>query len=181
MAAFNDEALGDLLAGQLANVPDNAAFGEATLALTPQTNNASLREVFEAANTVTSYIDRRFNDNCNEDFEEASDRDFATCEAGWWTQGGYQVTDQNDLDSATLTGYDANVFTLAIGYDHALTPNTLIGISGAYSQIDVDQNRGNLSEENIDVLNVTGYIGHKLGPWFANCLLYTSPSPRDRG
>ena len=168
VAAFNDEALGDLLAGQLANVPDNAAFGEATLALTPQTNNASLREVFEAANTVTSYIDRRFNDNCNEDFEEASDRDFATCEAGWWTQGGYQVTDQNDLDSATLTGYDANVFTLAIGYDHALTPNTLIGISGAYSQIDVDQNRGNLSEENIDVLNVTGYIGHKLGPWFAN-------------
>ena len=67
-----------------------------------------------------------------------------------------------------MTGYDTDAFNIAIGYDVTFDDNTLVGITGGYSQIDVDQNRSIQSEEEIDILNVTAYASHKFGPWFAN-------------
>ena len=168
ISAFNAAALDAPFATELAEFSTNQQIESFAASLIPEVNNAVAREAFEVSSTINSFIDRRFTQQCRDETEEVSENDYAPCEQGFWAQAGYQFGNQTDQDNISITGYEVDIANFAVGYDYALNNDTIIGISGGYSSIDIDNDRANANEDDVDLLNVTLYASRDYGPWFAN-------------
>jgi len=82
-----------------------------------------------------------------------------------WLQVGVRASDQNAQTDGDVgfAGYEADQQTVAVGYDFAVSENSFVGISGSYSNIDVDADRTSNDETDIDLGQVAIYGTHRVG------------------
>ena len=92
---------------------------------------------------------------------------YATAQTGAWVQGAYRYSDQeNDAPSSTTlfdNGYNANSYTFAVGYDHALDDQTIVGVTGSFSEVNIDANRDANSSSNLDIFQIGVYGSRQFG------------------
>ena len=151
----------------------------------PEINGAARSELFEFAGELNGFIDRRLENARQSAAWDAGTRyaaaqgvgsdasggfTDASIQTGPWIQAGYRKSGLDDL-GGSATGYDADSLSFALGFDFALSDRTIVGISGGYADINVDQSRNVLNEEDIKLWQVAGYLGHQSGPIFANAQL----------
>ena len=160
----------------LAEIPDEEAFAATAKALVPAINSGVERELFETQR-VSSLVLR--------------DR-LASEDTGVW--GQVTLRDSSaDTQSLGVSGYDADARVFNLGVDAQVSDSIRIGLLGVYSDLEIDANHSSAGNSDIDSYQVSAYLGYTKGPGFVNaqlgysfsdirtCLLYTSPSPRDRG
>ncbi|WOE73830.1 autotransporter domain-containing protein [Alterisphingorhabdus coralli] len=135
-AALVLQSLDPAFANQINDLGSTEAFEVAANGLLPSLSTGISREIFESSNMASRFLERRFSEGGN----------------GVWAQAGYRASDR-DTRSATVSGYDADNITFAAGIDTHIGDDVLIGFSGSYSSIEIDETNG--SGENIDIDSYT--------------------------
>lgn len=92
------------------------------------------RELFEASGLASHALDRHL----------------TTGEKGIWGQIAYRGASQ-DVQSLSADGYDADTFSFTIGGDIPVMENANLGVLFNYSDIDIDDEAGNVDREENDV------------------------------
>ncbi|MEM1132977.1 MAG: autotransporter domain-containing protein [Pseudomonadota bacterium] len=135
-AALVLRSLDPTFANQINDLGSTEAFEAAANGLLPSLSTGISREIFESSNMASRFLEKRFSEGGN----------------GLWGQVGYRASDR-DTRSATISGYDADNITFAAGIDTHIGEDVLIGFSGSYSSIDIDETNG--SGETIDIDSYT--------------------------
>ncbi|MEO1044832.1 MAG: autotransporter domain-containing protein [Pseudomonadota bacterium] len=131
-AALVLRSLDPTFANQINDLGSLAAFETAANGLLPSLSTGISREIFESSNMGSRFLDQRI----------------AEKGSGIWGQFGYRASDR-DTRSTTVSGYDADSFTFALGADTHVSDTFILGIAGVYSNIDIGETNG--SNENIDI------------------------------
>ncbi|MEM7666898.1 MAG: autotransporter domain-containing protein [Pseudomonadota bacterium] len=92
------------------------------------------RELFEASSLASHALDRHL----------------ATGEKGIWGQIAYRGASQ-DVQSLSADGYDADTISFTVGGDIPVMENANLGVLFNYSDIDIDDEAGNIAREENDV------------------------------
>ena len=146
----------------------------------PDEGNAVGFEITEIVQDVNNIIGGRLNSLTGktahfgggvEQFAQSSTRltdasnNYGSSTTGPWVQGGYRYARQSGDSSngSNFNGYTADVVNFAIGYDYALTADSIVGISGSYSSADTDERSGN-GEAEIDLFQAILYGAKNYGP-----------------
>ena len=179
ISAFGSGALDNTEAfSALAGFETQSEVEDEVRRLIPDLSNGSEEQVFRVLNNIGNVIDNRLvrlNRSASlsapvklaaTSLSAIGGADaYATAETGAWIQGGLQnaFQDRRTNGNASFSGYDAENYSIAIGYDHALSSDTIIGLSGSYSTIEIDADRDANDQTDIDVLQVTAYGAHRVG------------------
>jgi len=178
LTAFADGSLNNTAAfSNLAGISSNSLVGDAITTLAPNFNGTLVQNVSNTIQGGSEQINHRLNDlNCHAFFdgrETASlgDQTDNSCQAfaetGSWIQSSRPNQSQGDLSLSAPTffqnGLDADSATLTYGYDQAVSDKTILGFSSSYTNSEIDEDSLAVSSTELDVLQVAGYAGHRIG------------------
>jgi len=82
---------------------------------------------------------------------------------GLWVQGSFYNSAQDGGSGVLNQEYDADTETISLGFDFVTDDRTVIGISGSYSDINIEQRRSAGDETEINSYQITAYGLRKYG------------------
>ncbi len=88
----------------------------------------------------------------------------------FWLRGGYARADMDNRGAQT--GFDADIYSTALGYDLVLTENWLAGLTLGYAYTDLEAKRGGHTDIETDTWFVGLYGGFSLDNWLARADIY---------
>ena len=144
-AAFVANALDGDIANALNDVSDAAAFETASLTLLPSINEGVTREIFESHSLADQFVTRRLRSD--------SPR-------GFWIEGFGRVADR-DADNTSVSGYEADVFGVALGVDGNVNENVTIGASFNYANISIDSDGSASETTELDSFQISTYASYE--------------------
>ncbi|MEO9971057.1 MAG: autotransporter outer membrane beta-barrel domain-containing protein [Hyphomonadaceae bacterium] len=162
ISAFNGGEFDAATFGLLAALPDAAAFQSATENLLPDVTNSASFQVYETVNNVGRTVNRRILNTLDErqtaDGGTGTEVGFANVDSGLWADASYRFADQSNTSSfGASTEYDADSFSFSLGYDREFDGNTLLGVSGTYSNVSIDLAREAADDVDVDVFHLAVY------------------------
>ena len=147
--------------------------------LAPDLSNSVPQEAFRAIVDTTGIISQRLSNlkrsasangpalYASNSLTGLSKERYSTAQSGAWIQGGYRYAKQENVTSQSQSlltnGYDANSVTIALGYDYALDDNTILGLSGSYTDLNLDSRSTIESERDVSVFQVGAYAARQYG------------------
>ena len=174
-----------------------AAISEAVAGLLPDLSNSSSQELFESLSALNNVIGQRlssFTNSANStagraptsfspavyvakqnqaaalQVQNEKKASFSTVSSGIWVQTSlYNSEQDDDISIASLDqSYDADTQSFSVGYDFTVDDNTLIGFSGSYSDIEINQFRSARDETEIDAIQLSAYGLRQFGKFQVN-------------
>ncbi|MEM9500735.1 MAG: autotransporter domain-containing protein [Pseudomonadota bacterium] len=124
-------------------LPTEAAFEAVAGDALPSLSGGVAREIFEASNLASHALDRHL----------------TTGEKGVWGQIAYRGASQ-DVQSLSADGYDADTTSFTIGADIPIMESANFGVLVNYSDIDIDDEAGNIDREqqNVESFKFGAYL-----------------------
>jgi outer membrane autotransporter protein len=149
--------------GDASDEAKNAALDSAM----PQVDNASNRSIFNSANTSFDLSSNRMQSLYSAGSGIASGDEVIEKHRNFWIQAfGSNV---NQGNTSTSEGYKSDIRGFAFGTDKEISNESLIGISGSYSNSSV-KSRSALKQTRINSYQINGYSGYHYKNYFINAL-----------
>lgn len=151
--------------------------GNAIASLAPDFSGSLVQDVFNTVQGSATQIDQRLNDlDCNSFYDgretasfgsEGNQKCQAFAETGAWIQTSSPQASNGSLSLSSPTffnsGSSQDSLTLTYGYDKVIDETTVLGLSGSYTETEIDEDNNTTSSTELDIVQFNAYAGHRAG------------------
>lgn len=178
LTAFVDGGLNNTAAfSNLAGISTATDVGIALNSLAPNFGGTLVKNVSNTIQGGAEQIDHRLSDlNCHTFFDVRETASLGadngeSCqpfgETGAWVQSSrpHATGGSLSLNAPTFfnNGFDQDNITMTYGFDQAVDDSTIVGLSGSYTESEIDEDSYAVSSTELDVVQFAAYAGHRVG------------------